>query len=222
MEKRYQNSTYSLTVEGQCEKLYFEHLKLLINACPNKKKNCVYKPEIRVKANPSSHAKGFAFLKIPFFHIQDIEDHNEEFQRKKFEELLKDIKDANQLVDYQLGYSNLTFDLWICLHKKNITVSRGHRKEYVHDVNSAFNKKYSNIDEYKREKEFKAILSTITLDDVKAAIERAKIIRLNNQIGLSNISNQRKTTYCGFEYYCENPDLNIQEIVEKIINDCIK
>ena len=136
--------------------------------------------------------------------------------------MLKDIKDANQLVDYQLGYSNLTFDLWICLHKKNITVSRGHRKEYVHDVNSAFNKKYSNIDEYKREKEFKAILSTITLDDVKAAIERAKIIRLNNQIGLSNISNQRKTTYCGFEYYCENPDLNIQEIVEKIINDCIK
>lgn len=31
MRKRLENSTYSLTVEGECEKLYFEHLKKLIN-----------------------------------------------------------------------------------------------------------------------------------------------------------------------------------------------
>lgn len=221
MNKRLQNSTYSVTVEGQCEKLYFEHLQTLINLCPNRKKNCIFKPEIKVKAEPYKYAKGLSYLKNPFFHIQDIEDHNDKYQREKFENLLRDIKLANQLVDYKLGYSNLTFDLWICLHKKNVIISRDHRREYVNDINNAFNKHFESIDDYKKEYEFKEILETITLNDVKKAIERAKKIRSNNENGLSNIPNQRKVNHSGFEYYCENPDLNIQEIVEKILNDCL-
>lgn len=42
MRKRLENSTYSLTVEGECEKLYFEHLKKLINTNENRKRNCVF------------------------------------------------------------------------------------------------------------------------------------------------------------------------------------
>lgn len=221
MPKRLEKSTYSLTVEGQCEKLYFEHLKNLINNCPTKKKHCVFKPEIKVKTSPFSHAKSFSSLRIHFFHIQDIEDHNDKFQREKFEDLLRDIKQAKQLVDYKLGYSNLTFELWMCLHKKDVTISRGHRKEYVIDINSAFNKHFEDIDDYKKDPEFKDILATITLDDVREAIKRAKKIRLNNEIGLSNIPNQRKVKHSNFEYYCENPDLNIQEIVEQMLNECL-
>jgi len=221
MSKKLEGSTYSLTVEGQCEKLYFEHLKNLINNCPTKRYHCVYKPEIRVKKSPFSHAKSFPSLGIPFFHIQDIEDHNDKFQREKFEDLLRDIKQAKRIVDYKLGYSNLTFDLWMCLHKKDMVVSRGHRKEYVIDINNAFNKHFEDIDDYKKEQEFKNILETITLDDVKAAIKRAKKIRYNNENGLSNIPNQRKVKHSNFEYFCENPDLNIHEIVEQMLKDCL-
>ncbi len=221
MDKRLEKSTYSLTVEGECEKLYFEHLRELINECQNKKKQCVFKPDIKVKANPLSFARRFSNLSIPFFHIQDIEDYDDVFQRDKFQHLLLDIKSAKKLVNYKLGYTNFSFDLWMCLHKIDVKVSRGHRKEYLHDINRAFNTKYQYIDEYKRENDFKSILNTISLDDIKKAIKRAKQIRNINEQGLSNIPGQKKIEYCGFEYYCKNPDLNIQEVVEKILNECL-
>ena len=67
MVKRLQYSTYVLTVEGECEKWYFEHLRNLINANEDKKKTCVYKPDIKTNKNPKSYAKSFASLRVPFF-----------------------------------------------------------------------------------------------------------------------------------------------------------
>ena len=222
MVKRLQYSTYVLTVEGECEKWYFEHLRNLINANEDKKKTCVYKPDIKTNKNPKSYAKSFASLRVPFFHIQDIEDYNDPLQRKKFEDLLRDIKEARRIVNYNLGYSNFTFDLWICLHKKDMPTSKAHRGDYVTDINEAYGTHFEYIDEYKNEHNFKTILSTITLNDVRNAIKRAKKIRDDNEKDISTALHQKKIEFSNFSFYSEYLDLYVQDVVEKILKYCLK
>ena len=82
--KRLHNQTYSLTVEGECEKLYFNHLKKLINNEEKRIANCQYEPSISVKKNPLKQAKALNGYSNKFFHIQDIEDYDDEFQKNKF------------------------------------------------------------------------------------------------------------------------------------------
>lgn len=219
--KRLVNKTYTLTVEGECEKLYFEHLRKLINSNPNRKYNCEFKPVIAIKKNPLRYAKNFPTITNRFFHIQDIEDYNDEYQRKKFEDLINDIQMANKYVDYKLGYTNFSFELWIILHKRQMKHSISHRKEYVKYINEEFKRDYNYIDEYKAEVEFKKILSEITLDDIYLAIKRAKEIRKANIDGTSLSFKQKKIKFGKYEFFTINPDLDIFEIVEIILNDCL-
>ena len=178
MVKRLQYSTYVLTVEGECEKWYFEHLRNLINANEDKKKTCVYKPDIKTNKNPKSYAKSFASLRVPFFIFKILEDYNDPLQRKKFEDLLRDIKEARRIVNYNLGYSNFTFDLWICLHKKDMPTSKAHRGDYVTDINEAYGTHFEYIDEYKNEHNFKTILSTITLMMLEMQLKELKKLEM--------------------------------------------
>lgn len=87
---------------------------------------------------------------------------------------------ANKYVDYKLGYTNFSFELWIILHQRQMKHSISHRKEYVKYFNEEFKRDYDYIDEYKVEVEFKKILSDITLDNIYLAIKRAKEIRKAN------------------------------------------
>lgn len=68
------------------------------------------------------------------------------------------------------------------------------------------------LDDFKKEREFKSILSEITLQDVKEAIRRSDvIIRSLEQDGY------RKREYKGYEYYHENPSLSLHDVVSKIL-----
>lgn len=222
MALKRQNSTYFLTVEGECERLYFYHLRDLINSLPTRTKNCVFKPDIKIApGNPYKYALIHSGLNIPFFHVQDIEDYNDSEQKEKFELLLKNLKQAQKIVNYKLGYTNFSFELWMCLHKKDMNVSKGHRREYREDINSSFGTKYQYINEYKKEKNFKDILSKITLEDVKVAIVRAKEIREKNIKKNSSVDDQKIVIYAGYEFFKENPDLDLHLIVEKILVDCL-
>lgn len=213
MRKRLENSTYSLTVEGECEKLYFEHLKKLINTNENRKRNCVFKPEIS-KRKPLSFAKANAHITTPFFHIQDIEDYNDERLKLKFNNLLKELKAAKKIVNYDLGYSNYSFELWICLHKLDMFSFKHNRNDYYIDINKGFNTNYKSCNEFKEKNEFLKLLSNITLEDVSSAITRSIKIKERKE-------NKKKISLYNFEFYKDNPDLSIHEIVKTILNDCL-
>lgn len=208
---------YYLSVEGETEKWYFERLQNLIND----KKELSYKVkfDIRISKSIISRAKSIsAPYKIKAFHICDYES-NSEVHTKQFNQILDDLKNVkkiNKNINYKLGYSNFSFDLWMILHKKQQKGMVSHRKQYVEGINKAYNEKFQFIDDYKEEKNFKRILSKISLEDVITAINNGNEIRkLKEQ---NSKENYRK--YGQFEYYTENPDVTINECVEQILKEC--
>ena len=219
--KRFTNKTYCLTVEGFCEQYYFEHLAELINADPNRKHNCIFKPKIAVNKRPLDAAKQSVSKDLQYYHIQDIEDGNDKEQVKKFHDLIANIKEANEIVDYKLGYTNFTFDLWIVLHKINLINQVPDRNSYLTYINRAYHTSFTKMDEYKREDNFKSILNSINLIDIRAALDRADKIRQSNIDGTCLAANQKSINYKNYCYFRENPDLDIQYIVQKIIKDCL-
>ena len=72
----------------------------------------------------------------------------------------------------------------------------------------------SKYDEYKGEKNFKRVVEQITLEDIINAIKRAEKIRDHNK------EYNKQIKYGKYIYYKENPDLEINESIEKILNDC--
>ena len=147
------------------------------------------------------------------FHVESDEDvHTEQFI-----ETMDKMKEAqrNKQVKYFFGYSNLAFDLWIVLHKSNCNGPKSHRRQYLSDINRAYDEQFENMHQYKHEDNFKRCLSKLTLGDVKDAVQRAKNIMKTLK---DNQAHPRQ--YKGFEYYTENPSLEIWRIVEKILIAC--
>ena len=180
-----------------------------------------FKVNFDIKINKSivSRAKSIsAIYSTKAFHICDYES-NEEVHRLQFERVLEELKTVrkiNKKINYKLGYSNFAFDLWIILHKIQQKGSFIHRRQYVRGINRAFNENFQFIDDYKEEKNFKSILSKITLEDVISAVNNGKEIRKMNEENYQ--CNYRK--YGQFEYYTENPDMTINECVEQILKEC--
>lgn len=208
---------YYLSVEGETEKWYFEYLQDLIND----KEELPYKVKFDVKINKSiaSRAKSIsAPYKIKAFHICDYES-NEKVHTEQFDKVLQDlnnIRKINKNLEYKLGYSNFSFDLWIILHKNQQIGSISHRKQYVKGINNAYGEKFQFIDDYKEEKNFKRILSKISLDDVIEAVNNGNEIRKRNQQN----SKDKYRKYGQFEFYMENPDMTINECIEQILKEC--
>lgn len=82
----------------------------------------------------------------------------------------------------------------------NCNTSYSHRKQYVTPINRAFGEKFENMDEFKKEANFKRCLSKLQLSNVIDAINRAKKIMQRNQEN-GYILYQ----YKGYRYYKENP-----------------
>lgn len=128
-----------MSVEGvNCERLYFEHLKKLINSSGTNKYNLALTPKVSV---PLEFAKRNAYKikdkTVLFMHIQDIEDYNNEEQREKFKTLINDLCSARKMlgVKYQLGYSNYAFELWMLLHVTDMNYAVQDRFAYLEPVN---------------------------------------------------------------------------------------
>lgn len=92
--------------------------------------------------------------------------------------------------------------------------SFSNKKSYLKDINILYEEKFQSLDEYKQEDNFKRVLSKITLEDVKFAIENGKIIRNKN------LEEKKKIISGKFEYFEENPDLTIHSCIEEIFKDC--
>lgn len=227
MKKEFKQSlSYNISVEGEvCEDKYFEHLSELINNCATSKYNVKF---FIKKKNPKSFAKSRINLynqkpkkdegEIKYIHIQDIENYYDSYQLDKFKNLIDEINETKReckIRSYELGYTNYTFDLWIALHKVNLLTPVSDRYQYYKYINQGYNKNYLHMDDYKSEDEFDSILKQIELVDVIAAIERGKKIRKAHED-----NHEHRESYGKFEFYRDNPDLNIHLIIESILKDC--
>lgn len=65
--------------------------------------------------------------------------------------------------------------------------------------------------EYKEEANFKRILNSLTINDVLYAIQNAERICEKNEIIYQKIK------YSSYEYYKENPSLNLHEYIKDIL-----
>ena len=55
------------------------------------------------------------------------------------------MSEAEQLgkdINYKLGYSNFTFELWIILHKTDCNGAKTNRKQYLFDLNKTIKDKF--------------------------------------------------------------------------------
>ena len=214
MGQRLENNQYFFSVEGETEVLYFQHLQKLIRSVETRRAN----PVIRVeRIRPSSFSKKISILKpCSIVAVYDVEDNDTE-HRKRFEGILKEMKEtetSGKSIKFELGYSNIDFELWILLHKKDMFGSISSRSQYLNNINSVFGTKFQGLKEYKVEKNFNQILSQITLEDVKIAITRAdKIIKQRK-------SEDDPLKFSGYEWYERNPSLSVHSAINKILLEC--
>lgn len=216
MAKRKPTEKYYFSVEGETEQWYLKWLQDLINH--TEESVCKVSIDCPVKKNPLKHAKSLTVTrKIEIYHFFDYES-DESIHTQGFLEAMDNMKKAGQLgkqIKYKSGYSNFTFDLWILLHMTDCNASYTHRKQYITPINRVFCEKFENMDEYKKEDNFKRCLSKMNLSNVIAAIGRARqIMQKNKENGY--ILHQ----YKGYQYYKENPSLASWEAIERILSDC--
>ena len=208
--KRKECRKYYFSVEGDTEEWYLKWLEKQINQCDDAE----YKVDFLVKRtkNPNKFVKELSVLsKTKIVHVFDFEDRQNEMA---FQNTLKVMKDASKLkgnINYYLGYSNYTFDLWMVLHKKCVMGSKSYRSHYLIDINRYYNTDFESMEKYKEKNNFKKVLDCLDLDDVKNAILNAE--KIENQ----NVQNYQKMTHCGFEYYRENPSLSIHKYIKDIL-----
>lgn len=216
MAVRKSTKKYYFSVEGETEQWYLTWLQNTIN----KIEESAYKVSFDCPAqkNPIKRAKSLVVTKeTEIYHISDYES-DEPIHVTEFIETMDNMKKAKELgkqINYKFGYSNLTFDLWIILHKVDCNGSVSHRKNYIAYLNRAYGERFENMAEFKHENNFKRCLGKLQIDDVNQAINRAKsIMKRNEESGLT------LHEYKGYRYYKENPSLMIWEAIEKILVEC--
>ena len=159
MVKRKTTQKYYFSVEGETEQWYLKWLQ----DCINNTEGAVCKVSIDcpVKKNPLKHAKYLSVTrKTEVYHFFDYES-DESVHVQNFHDAMDNMKKAEQLgkqIKYKSGYSNFTFDLWIILHMADFNAFYTHRKQYIIPINQAFGEKFENMDEYKKEDNFKRCL----------------------------------------------------------------
>lgn len=207
---------YYFTVEGETEKWYFEWLQRTINTTDN----ALYKVQFdcKIEKDPLKRAKSLVLTSpTEIYHISDYES-NEDSHEKQFKETMDRLSTASKIgkqIRYKFGYSNFTFDVWIVLHRSDCNGAYIYRRQYLQAINTAYNKRFGNMDDYKKEDTFKTLLNSLNLSNVLTAIGRAQSIMNRNRENGYPLHE-----YKGFKYYNENPSLMIWEPVEKILKDC--
>lgn len=213
---RKQTLTYFFSVEGETEKWYLDWLEGQINAAAEAKYKVKIKAE--VQADPVSYGKKLTVQsKTTVWHLSDIEGSTREHIQGVESTIsrLKDVKKLGKAITYKWGYSNLSFDLWMILHKQSCTAELANVDGYLRHINSAFSAHFESMKKYKEEANFKRCLGGLCLDDVKSAIGRAKSIMQRNER-----DGYQQTQYKGFAYYIHNPSLDLWQPIEAILSDC--
>ena len=153
----------------------------------------------------------------PVWHLSDIEGAGEE-QLLTVQNTLNRMKAAKNLgksVTYKWGYSNLSFDLWMILHKMNCNAEMNGVDGYLVYLNKAFGTQFDSMKKYKEEANFRYCLGKLTFQEVLTALSRAKTITQRNE--RDGYPVMRFKGYC---YYIHNPSLDLHQPIEAILKDC--
>jgi len=197
---------YRCVVEGQQERMYLNRLAELVRDFPK-----------TVVSFNISEGNAYDLTKI-YIEYDSVCLFDYDYNQVEFEENLAicdKLYQKNKPGKRKEGkyvyhaYSNVCFDLWLLLHKKNFTKLVSKNDGYVDEIIKAYHlPKGSNI---KNEKIIGIILNQISLDDVKMAIKRAKAIKTQNSV--------KKAHYVNSLIYYDNPDLSIHEFISKVLDD---
>lgn len=196
------NKNFYLAVEGQSEELYFNHIQKLLNETIESEYKIVFK--IKVKERPPINCVKWASSQSGLstcqrYAIFDYEDDNH------LDENLNAIDESRENNKVECIITNFTFEVWMILHKMEFVTCLNYRTQYLSYINNAFNKRYLSLGDFKNEVEFKRILETITLSDVKDAYLRAKGLKADTN--KAKKINHKKVTIL------ENPDTNITGLI---------
>lgn len=216
MAERKPNIKYFFTVEGDCESWYLEHLQSLINNNPDAV--CTVQIETIITRELEKTAKTINPVTVPqtLYHLCDVEGIDVEDQTR-FENYLKDLKSIKKQkgLQYDLGYSNFSFELWMILHKKNCNGCLTYKKEYLALINKAYEQKFISLKSYKNKDNFRKCLDKIGLSDIKTAIVKSK-----NIMAMRKRNRDKEISLYTYKYYKDNPALTIWQSIEKILKDC--
>lgn len=213
---RKQTLTYYFSVEGETEQWYLEWLEAQINA--NENANCIVKFIAQVQKDPVSFIKKLVVQKkTTIWHLSDIEGSSDEQIQTVHNTLgrLKEAKGLGKSIIYKWGYSNLSFDLWMVLHKQSCNAELTDVGKYLSHINRVFDEHFESMKEYKEEANFKRCLGKLTFHEVLTALSRAKAIMQRNEKDGYHL-----TQFKGYSYYMHNPSLNLWQPIETILNDC--
>ena len=194
---------YLCICEGQQETMYLAHVAKLIRDFPRKVVtfNTLEGPPSRLEKRYEDYKSAAVF---------DFDFNEVEF-RKKIElcdRLNRKRKPSKERHIYH-AYSSVNFDLWLILHKENFNREVSKNDAYVSDVRRIYN--LSASENIKSEGAMQKILSQITVDDVKEAIERADFIRKGKMVG-DGIKTGDTTIH-------SNPDFSIHEFLRVVLKD---
>jgi hypothetical protein len=128
---------------------------------------------------------------------------------------MKESLSLGKQIVYQLGYSNFSFELWMILHKVDCNGPLTHRRQYLVFVNRAFGENFKGLNQFKKENNFARILKKMTLNDVRDAISRSRVIMKQNCI-----NELRFLQHNGYDYCEDNPSLTIWESISSILETC--
>lgn len=198
-------------VEGETEKWYLQWLCGKISeASP------AYFADFRIGTRMSPHA--YAKRMHPpegsrVYTLLDYESTDPSHERR-FAQQLHEMRNAGSRsgLDFMLGYTNYAFELWILLHRVLFTRPVYHRKDYLKPINQAFNTSFRSMPNYKKEKNFRQLLATLSVADVLSAVGRAEQIRLRNEM-----LGRTLLRFEGYQYYRHDPSLSVDLVIRDIL-----
>lgn len=202
--------TFYFLVEGQTEKWYLEWLAKQITAASD-----LFWADFRIATpvTPDSfvrrmHPPPYS----PVYVLLDFESTDPAHEKRFFAQLraMRGIS-ARCGLDFQLGYANYAFELWLILHKIPFTRPIAHRKDYLRPINQAFGTSFQSMPNYKKERNFRRLLQKLSMDDVCRAVARAGEIRERNARDHFPL-----LTFEGYQYYRHNPSLSVDLVIRDV------
>lgn len=183
---------YRCFYEGQQEEMYFDHIAKKVKET-NPNISLKFKKLAKLKTLENSSTD------VPKIAVFDYDLNKIEFENK--------VKLCNET---RILYSNLNFDLWLVLHKKQYRRTVQNNNAYVDEIRNLYN--LPNNANIKAKGNIQKILEQIELRDVKRAIENAEEI-MNGKMEKDKIYVKRK-----FSYY-PNPSMSINEFFKELFED---
>ncbi len=199
--------TYLCICDGQQEKMYLEHVARLVNDFPNKviKFNVYIDRPYRLKKTYEDYSCAALFD----YDFDDVNfKRNIELCDKLNRNERKYGKGKNQRFIYH-AYSNVNFDLWLILHKKDFNRPVSRTDAYVNEVRKIYG--LGSNEDIKNRETLNRILNQISLIDVKKAIERAEKIK--------KTKDPKEATKVGSTLIYPNPDFSIHEFLKVVLKD---